>query len=178
MPVASPMNLRRWVNDHRDKLKPPVGNQCMYDEGDFIIMIVGGPNARRDYHINTTEEFFYQIEGDMNLRILENGKPRDVVIREGDVFMLPANIPHSPQRPAGTVGMVVERKRPEGAVDMLRFNCEKCGAVLHEDTFELENIVTQLKAAMEKFWSNDDLRTCKKCGAKLEKPAGPIMPTD
>lgn len=178
MPVASPMNLRKWVTDHRDKLKPPVGNQCMYDEGEFIIMIVGGPNARRDYHINTTEEFFYQIEGDMNLRILENGKPRDIVIREGDVFMLPANIPHSPQRPAGTVGMVVERKRPEGVVDKLRFNCEKCGAVLHEAEFELENIVTQLKAAMEKFWSSDSLRTCKKCGHTMEKPTGPIMPVD
>ena len=178
MPVASPMNLRKWVADHRDKLKPPVGNQCMYDEGEFIIMIVGGPNARRDYHINTTEEFFYQIEGDMNLRILENGKPRDIVIREGDVFMLPANIPHSPQRPAGTVGMVVERKRPEGVVDKLRFNCEKCGAVLHEAEFELENIVTQLKAAMEKFWSSDSLRTCRKCGHTMEKPTGPIMPVD
>ena len=172
----NPINLRGWVEENRDKLKPPVGNQCVYDADDFIVMVVGGPNARRDYHINTTEEFFYQIEGDINLRILENGKPRDILIKEGEIFLLPPNVPHSPQRPANTVGMVVERKRPGGTLDALRFNCENCGAVLHEASFELEDIATQLKAIMEEFWSNRDLRTCKKCGAVLEKPEKPLMP--
>src|SRR5690606_2743405 len=97
-------------------------------------------------------------------------------IKEGEIFLLPPNVPHSPQRPANTVGMVVERKRPGGTLDALRFNCENCGAVLHEASFELEDIATQLKAIMEEFWSNRDLRTCKKCGAVLEKPEKPLMP--
>jgi len=167
-----PINLKAWIDEHRHLLKPPVGNQTVWKDQDFIIMIVGGPNARKDYHVNQTEEFYYQVEGDITLRLIVNGQPRDVPIRQGEIFLLPAGIPHSPQRPANTVGMVVERRRPAGMKDHLRFYCERCGAVVHEPEFELKDIVSQLKAIMEQYWSpeNAALRTCKQCGTVMSPP--------
>ena len=163
MPALMPLNLKGWIDEHRHLLKPPVGNKCVWEDRDFIVMIVGGPNARKDYHVNGTEELFYQVEGDITLKIIENGVKRDVPIKQGDIFLLPPGIPHSPQRPAGTVGMV----------DHLRFYCEKCGAVLHEPQFDMKDIVNQLKTIMEEYWKpeNITLRTCKKCGTVMEKPA-------
>jgi len=171
MPTPPVWNLKRWVEEHRHLLKPPVGNARVYDDTDFIVMIVGGPNARKDYHINPTEEFFYQIEGDITLKIIDDGRPRDVPIRAGDIFLLPPLVPHSPQRPANTVGMVVERKRPEGGNDRLRYYCEKCGAILYDPEFYLTDIVKQLKPLMESFWKNEALRTCKTCGTVMQPPA-------
>ncbi len=164
-------NLKEWIDEHRHLLKPPVGNQCVYKDSDFIIMIVGGPNQRKDYHVNPTEEFFYQLEGDITLKIFEDGKRRDISIKEGDIFLLPPQIPHSPQRPANTVGMVVERRRPEGQNDHMRFFCEKCDNVLFNPEFYLVDIVNQLKPLMEQFWSDESLRTCDKCSAVMEPPA-------
>src|SRR5438034_6120244 len=118
MAVVSPLNLKKWVDEHRHILKPPVGNAQVYrDVKDFIIMIVGGPNSRKDYHYDESEEFFYQIEGEITLKIIEDGKPKDIHLKAGDIFLLPPHVPHSPQRPANTVGMVVERKREPGEVD-------------------------------------------------------------
>jgi len=171
MSTPSVFNLKGWVEEHRHLLKPPVGNARVYDDTDFIVMIVGGPNVRKDYHVNPTEEFFYQIEGDITLKIIEQGTPRDVSIREGDIFLLPAMIPHSPRRPAKTVGMVVERKRPEGKNDHLRYYCEKCGEVLYDPEFYLTDIVKQLKPLMDTFWKDESLRTCKKCGTVMQPPA-------
>jgi 3-hydroxyanthranilate 3,4-dioxygenase len=170
MSTPSVFNLKGWVEEHRHLLKPPVGNARVYDDTDFIIMVVGGPNVRKDYHVNPTEEFFYQIEGDITLKIIENGTRRDVAIREGDIFLLPPMIPHSPQRPAGTVGMVVERKRPEGQNDHLRYYCEKCGEILYDPEFYLTDIVKQLKPLMDSFWGDESLRTCKKCGTVMQPP--------
>lgn len=179
--MFQPLNLKRWVEEHRDLLQPPVGNRAVWvDERDTIIMVVGGPNARNDYHVQPTEEFFYQVEGDMNLRIIhpETGEPHDMPIREGEIYLLPAGVPHSPQRPAGTVGLVVEQKRPEGPSDELRWYCAQCHAIVHQAKFALENIATDLKEIMEKFWGDDELRTCAGCGAKVERPgeAQPIPP--
>ncbi|TWT44023.1 3-hydroxyanthranilate 3,4-dioxygenase [Phycisphaerae bacterium RAS1] len=173
MSTLMPLNLKGWIDEHRHLLKPPVGNQCVWKDRDFIVMIVGGPNARKDYHVNPTEELFYQVEGDITLRIIENGTPRDIPIRQGDIFLLPPGIPHSPQRPANTVGMVVERQRPAGQPDHLRFYCEKCGGVIHEPEFDLKDIVNQLKVIMEEFWKPENAarRTCKKCGTTMAPPA-------
>lgn len=173
MPALAAFNLKQWIDEHRHLLKPPVGNQMIWKDTDFIVMIVGGPNARKDYHVNQTEEFYYQVEGDITLKIIENGVKRDVPIRQGDIFLLPPGIPHSPQRPAGTVGMVVERQRPAGMKDHLRFYCDKCGGVVYEPEFDLKDIVNQLKTIMEAFWSDASkaLRTCKKCGTEMSKPA-------
>lgn len=170
--VTTPLNLKAWINEHRELLKPPVGNKVVWTDRDFIVMIVGGPNARKDYHINQTEELFYQVEGDITVRIIENGNPRDIPIREGEIFLLPPGIPHSPQRPAGTVGMVVERQRPAGMKDHLRFYCDKCGKVVHEPEFDMKDIAAQLKQIMESYWSdaNTALRTCKACGTVMQRP--------
>lgn len=171
MSVPLPINLHQWIEANREQLKPPVGNKCIFQNEDFIVMIVGGPNARKDYHVNPTEELFYQIEGDIRVRILEDGKPRDIPIRQGEMFLLPAHVPHSPQRPAGTVGMVVERTRPNQP-ESLRFVCDKCGTVIYEPAFALKDIAVQLKQIMESFWAagNEAQRTCKKCGHVLQPP--------
>jgi len=164
MPIASAFNLHKWIDEHRHLLKPPVGNTLVWENTDLMVMIVGGPNVRKDFHINPTEEFYYQIEGDICVRVIENGETREVPIRQGEVFLLPPNIPHSPQRPANTVGMVIERRRPSGQNDHLRWYCEKCGEILHDPQFHLTNLATQIKPVIEEFFAREDLRTCKKCG--------------
>lgn len=175
--LLPPLNLKKWIDEHRGHLKPPVGNKCIWEDRDFIVMVVGGPNHRKDYHINPTEELFYQIEGDVFVRIIDHrGVQHDVPIREGEMFLLPANVPHSPQRPAGTVGLVVERRRPSGEDDGLRFYCEKCGATVYEEQFELKDIVSQLRTVMEQFWSDATMRTCMHCGTVVQPPAGPALP--
>lgn len=171
MPELKAFNLKKWIDDNRHLLKPPVGNQCIYPDTDFIVMIVGGPNQRKDFHVNPTEELFFQIEGDITVRIMQNGEPQDIEIKEGDMFLLPPNIPHSPQRPANTVGLVLERRRPAGNNDHLRYYCEKCGHVLFDPDFYLTDIVSQLRPLMEQFWADENLRTCDKCGTVMQPPA-------
>ncbi len=163
-------NFQKWINEHRDLLKPPVGNQVVWKDTEFIIMVVGGPNARRDYHYNEGEEFYYQIEGDIVLKIIEDGEPRDIAINQGDIFLLPPRTPHSPRRPANTIGLVIERRREEKENDGCIWFCEKCGNKLYEEFFFLTNIVTQLPPVFDRFYNNPDLCTCKKCGTKMERP--------
>src|SRR4051812_29176832 len=105
------INFKRWIDEHRHLLKPPVGNAQVWEDREFLVTVVGGPNARKDYHINEGEEFFYQLEGDITLKVMDQGQAEDIPIREGEIFLLPPSVPHSPQRPAGTVGLVLERKR-------------------------------------------------------------------
>lgn len=169
MPLSA-LNLKAWIEENRHLLKPPVGNKMVWKDSEFQVMIVGGPNQRKDYHIDPGEEFFYQIEGDMTLRIVEGGKPRDVEIRQGDIFLLPPGVPHSPQRRPNTVGMVIERHREGGEKDILRWYCEKCGGVLHDASFELVDLGTQLKPIIENFYADEKLRTCKQCGTVMQPP--------
>src|SRR5438876_6268998 len=110
MALAPPINLQAWIEEHRSLLQPPVGNVCVHNS-QFLVMVVGGPNARSDYHVNPGEELFYQVEGDIVLKIIEDGRPRELPIKQGDIFLLPAGVPHSPQRPANTVGLVVEHPK-------------------------------------------------------------------
>jgi 3-hydroxyanthranilate 3,4-dioxygenase len=170
MAIAKPFNLQKWIDENRHLLKPPVGNkQVCVESGDFIVMIVGGPNGRKDYHWEEGEEFFYQIEGDMHVKIInENGEPERIDIREGEVFMLPARVPHSPQRPEGTIGLVIERTRHEGEIDKLLWFCENCNNPLHEASMVLKDIGTQIKAAIGAFKENQEARTCKQCGTVME----------
>ena len=171
MPIQRAFNFKQWINDNRHLLKPPVGNQQVYKgNDDFIVMVVGGPNSRKDYHYNEGEEFYYQVEGNMVLKIMEDGKPVDIPINEGDIFLLPPKTPHSPQRPAGTVGMVVELYRHEKEMDGCFWYCEKCGNELYKEYFPLTDIVTELPKIFDKFYSNLDLRTCKNCGTVMEPP--------
>ncbi|MDX1570474.1 MAG: 3-hydroxyanthranilate 3,4-dioxygenase [Xanthomonadales bacterium] len=162
--MTPPINFMEWIEEHRHLLKPPVGNKCIWSDGEFICMVVGGPNVRTDYHYDEGPEFFYQIEGDMNLRIMETEGPRDIPIREGEIFLLPPRVPHSPQRFEGTVGLVIERQRFEHELDGLMWFCEKCDHKLYEEYFHLEDIETQFPPVFERFYGSTEHRTCNECG--------------
>lgn len=172
MSNLKPLNFKKWIDEHRHLLKPPVGNQQIWADREFMVTVVGGPNSRTDYHINEGEEFFYQVEGDINLRILENEKPVDIPIKEGEIFLLPPKVPHSPQRPAGTVGLVIERRRLEKEIDGFVWYCEKCGSKLYEEFFHLTDIVAQLPPVFSRFYENPQHCTCKKCGTRMVKKSG------
>jgi len=169
MPIRKPFNFQQWIKDHQEFLKPPVGNKCVYTEsGDLIIMVVGGPNQRKDYHYNETEEFFYQIKGDITLKIQEEGKAVDIPIKEGEIFLLPAKVPHSPVRPADSVGLVIEVKRKHGEKDGLQWYCENCNHQLHSTTFKLNNVEKDFQPRFKEFYGSEELRTCSQCGTKME----------
>lgn len=169
MAIGAPFNLNKWIEDNRHLLKPPVGNQQVYlDNDDFIVMVVGGPNGRKDYHFNNTEELFYQVQGDITLKIIEDGVFKDIHIKEGEMFLLPGRVPHSPQRPADTVGLVIEKYREKGELDKMMWFCEDCKNKIHEATFEMVDIVNQLPIAMNEYKANHDARTCKECGSFME----------
>lgn len=172
MAVARPFNLQKWIDEHRHELKPPVGNRNLYkDAGDYIVMVVAGPNARKDYHYNETEELFYQLEGDINVRIQEDGKAVDIPIREGEMFLLPARVPHSPMRPEGSIGLVIECKRTGQERDGLLWFCDKCNHKLHESYFHLENIEKDFIPRFRQYYTSEELRTCPSCGEVMEADA-------
>jgi 3-hydroxyanthranilate 3,4-dioxygenase len=168
--VRSPFNLQKWIDENRHLLKPPVANKNLYPEGsDYIVMIVGGPNARKDYHYNETEELFYQLEGDILVKTQQEGQCVEVPIKAGEMFLLPARIPHSPGRSEGSIGLVIERVRKgTNMKDGLLWFCEKCNNKLHETYFTQENIETDFQSRFKEYYSNIDLRTCKKCGHVME----------
>ena len=168
--MIPPINLKKWINKNREFLKPPVGNKVVYKNTEFIIMVVGGPNVRKDFHVDEGEEFFYQLEGDMLLKIIENGKIKDIKIRENEIFLLPPKIPHSPQRYKNTIGLVIERQRKEHELDGFQWYCDDCNELLYEKFIILKDIVKQLPIIFEEFWSNNTVRTCKNCSSYLEKP--------
>lgn len=174
MSIIRPYNFKKWVNENRHLLKPPVSNKLVYEDSEFIVMVVGGPNSRKDYHYNESEEFFYQLEGDICVRIQENGNAVDVPIKEGEIFLLPPKVPHSPGRPANTVGLVIERKRRDGEKDGLLWFCEKCNTKLFEKYFTLTNIMTQFQETFAEFYGSESHRTCKNCSHVMEPPAKPV----
>ena len=168
--MLMPFNLHQWIEDNRHLLKPPVNNKNLYVEaGDFIVMIVGGPNARKDYHFNESEEFFYQIEGDITVKVQLDGKPVEVKIKEGEVFLLPANTPHNPIRGENTVGLVIEKVRKgTEMVDGLMWFCENCNHQLKEYKFELKSIENDFQSRFKDFYGSLENRTCDKCGTVME----------
>lgn len=171
MPKFPVLNFKKWIDENRHLLKPPVGNKVVYqDTGDFIVMVVGGPNVRTDYHYNETEEFFYMLEGDMVLKIQEDGKAVDVPIKEGEIFLLPPKVPHSPQRSAGSIGLVIERTRDPEHTDGLMWFCLNCNHQLYEEYFTMENIMTQMQGVFEKFYSSPELLACDTCGTVMPIP--------
>jgi 3-hydroxyanthranilate 3,4-dioxygenase len=149
-----------------------VGNKLLFTDSEFIVMAVGGPNARKDFHHDPGEEIFYQIEGDMRLDTIQDGKRVGIPIRAGELFLLPAHLPHSPQRPAHSVGIVIERRRAPRELDGFSWYCEACDRLLHREDLHVSNIETQLQPLFERFYSRLELRTCKHCGAVMSPPAG------
>ena len=171
MKPLNAFNLQQWIDAHRHLLKPPVGNKCLFRDSEFIVMVVGGPNSRKDFHVDPGEEFFHQLEGDMLLRTVQEGRIVDVPIRAGEVLLLPPNVPHSPQRRADTVGLVIERQRRPGELDGFQWYCESCGELLYDERLELTDIETQFPPIFDRFFGNADLRRCRACGAVMERPA-------
>ena len=168
--MLPPFNLILWIEQNRELLRPPVGNKLLFQDGAFIVMAVGGPNARKDFHHDPSEEFFFQVEGDMLLRTMQDGRLADIPIRQGEVFLLPAEVPHSPQRPAGSVGIVVERRRNPDELDGFSWYCEKCGHRLYLERIAVTHVETQLPAIFSRFFSNAALRTCGVCGTVMQVP--------
>lgn len=170
MPIQAPFNLNNWIEENRDLLKPPVGNKNLYkDAGDYIVMIVAGPNARKDYHYNETEELFYQLEGHIEVHIQEDGKKRTMKLGPGDMYLHPGKVPHSPVRHENSIGLVIERKRNSAdAVDGLLWFCDNCNNKLHETYFKLDNIEKDFLPRFKEFYANEELRTCDNCGTTME----------
>jgi 3-hydroxyanthranilate 3,4-dioxygenase len=168
--IKRPFNIQKWIEENRELLKPPVGNKNLYkDAGDYIVMMVGGPNARKDYHYNETEELFYQLQGDIVVGIQEDGKAVDIEIKEGEMFLLPAGVPHQPRRGENTVGLVIEVKRADRDMkDGLMWFCENCNHKLHDDYFVLENIEKDFLPRFRHFYGSESLRTCNSCGHVME----------
>jgi len=173
--LPAPLNLQAWIEEHRHLLKPPVGNKVIY-VGDFIVMVVGGPNQRTDYHFDEGAEWFYQLEGEMVLRIQEDGKARDIPIRAGEIFLLPPRVPHSPQRMPDSIGLVIERRRRTDELDGLMWFCERCNHKLYEEFFKLKNIETDFPPVFEHFYASREHRTCGQCGHLNPAPSKYVMP--
>lgn len=163
-------NLQQWIDEHRDMLRPPVCNQQVFEQDDFIVMIVGGPNSRDDYHIDEGPELFYQLEGEMLLKTIQDGERVNIPIGAGEMLLLPPCVPHSPQRFAGTVGLVVERKRLPHELDGFQWYCDNCDHKLYEEFLYIEDIVAQLPPIFDRFYSSDANRTCDRCGTVKPKP--------
>ena len=169
--------LWRWVEEHRHDFDPPVGNKVIWEDSQFTAMIIRGPNARRDFHVDPSDEIFYMLKGDMTLEFMQDHKRQTQVIREGELLLVPALVPHSPHRPADTWGLVVEVKRTPGQAESLVWFCDRCDARLHEVTMHVADIEKELKVAIEGFDADAGLRTCRRCGyVQPEKPPAPQGP--
>ena len=166
-------NLLGWIEENKDKLKPPVNNKVLWEDSEFICMILGGPNKRRDFHVDPSDEFFYQIKGDCFVEIINKEGEREVItVKEGEVFMLPAMVPHSPHRIADTYGLVIERKRAQGELEDFVWFCDKCNHKMHVNRVQLTDIEKQVKGAIEEFNSSEELRKCEKCGHVMPEEVG------
>lgn len=168
--LTDPLNLPKWLSENSHLLKPPINNYCVTNHP-LTTMVVGGPNARTDYHINSTPEWFYQYKGHMLLKTTENDVDgegheifRDITIPEGSMYLLPPNVPHNPVRFANTVGVVIELPRPAGNLDTLRWYCQSCRSRVHEKSFACTDLGTQIKDAVKSFEADQGARTCKTCG--------------
>jgi 3-hydroxyanthranilate 3,4-dioxygenase len=163
--ISPPFHLHEWIAANRDKLQPPVGNCPLWDKGGFLVMVVGGPNARPDFHVNPAEELFYQVEGDIVVRVMEDGRPRDIPIRQGEIFLLPPRVPHSPQRPAGTVGLVVEYPKARDEDHHLQWFCPKCHGVTCDYPFRPVNLGQQIREMLSRHAADPAVQVCRSCGA-------------
>jgi 3-hydroxyanthranilate 3,4-dioxygenase len=168
--VAPSVDLTNWIADNRHLMNPPVGNKYLYSGKDFFVMVIAGPNARNDFHMTDSEEFFIQLKGDITVRIRDKDGIKDVPVREGETFFIPPGVPHSPQRGPGTLGLVVERRRPETEPEHLMFFCEKCGELVYDKVFCCKDIVKHFAQAMEEFWADPKLCTCTRCGTQVKRP--------
>ncbi|MEK7730035.1 MAG: 3-hydroxyanthranilate 3,4-dioxygenase [candidate division KSB1 bacterium] len=170
--ALQPFSLMGWVESNKHRLMPPVANETIFKGNDnFIVMVSGGPNSRKDYHYNESEELFLQLKGDIRIKLYQDGKHWTVDVREGEMFLIPPKVPHSPQRFANTYGLIIEKHRAPGENDGFLYFCEQCGHLLYEEYFFLEDIVKQFPMVMRNFYSSPERRTCQKCNHVMELPA-------
>jgi 3-hydroxyanthranilate 3,4-dioxygenase len=165
--VPPVIDFAKWVAEHEHLLKPPVNNRQMWEPmGDFIVQVVGGPNQRTDFHVDPYEEWFYQVRGSMHVNLMTAEGAQRIDIHEGGMWMLPRDIPHSPQRPdADSIGIVIERIREEGTEEEFCWFCPKCAQRLHTVRLQVRDIVADLPPVFEAFYSDQDARTCDNCDA-------------
>jgi 3-hydroxyanthranilate 3,4-dioxygenase len=163
---GKPFNFPRWLEDHAHLLQPPVGNRQVWADADFMVTVVGGPNARSDFHDDPLEEFFWQFKGNAYLLLWDRGRFERVDLKEGDIFLLPPHVLHSPQRPEpGSRCLVVERQRPAGLTDAFQWHCAHCGHLVTRLEVQLADIVADLPATYQRFYARSDTeRTCERCG--------------
>ncbi|MEV5964202.1 3-hydroxyanthranilate 3,4-dioxygenase [Kribbella sp. NPDC051952] len=158
-------NFPEWIEENKHLLKPPVGNKQMFPTGDdFITMVVGGPNQRTDFHVDPYEEFFYQISGELRVNVVTEDGPATVEVNAGEMWVLPRNMPHSPQRGPDSIGLVIERVREPGTLEKFRWYCENCNGIVHEVELQVTDIVADLPPVFNAFYSSEEARTCPKCG--------------
>jgi 3-hydroxyanthranilate 3,4-dioxygenase len=163
---GKPFNFQQWIAEHAHLLKPPVGNQQIWQDADFIVTVVGGPNQRTDYHDDPLEEFFYQFKGNAYLNVMDNGRVERVDLKEGDIFLLAPHVRHSPQRPdPDSLCLVIERRRPEGMLDAFEWYCLDCNHLVHRVEVQLQSIVNDLPPLFERFYGDASLRVCPQCGS-------------
>ncbi|WP_233838788.1 3-hydroxyanthranilate 3,4-dioxygenase [Paraburkholderia sp. ZP32-5] len=163
---GKPFNFHKWIDDNAHLLRPPVGNQQVYQDAGLLVTVVGGPNQRTDYHDDPLEEFFYQIRGNAYLNLMVDGKRDRVDLKEGDIFLLPPHVRHSPQRPeAGSACLVVEFQRPQGMLDAFEWYCEQCDGLVYRAELQLQSIVDDLPPIFSSFYESTEKRTCSHCGA-------------
>ena len=174
MKPLTAFNLWHWIEEYRRDFEPPVGNKVIWEDSQFTAMIIRGPNARRDFHVDPSDEIFYMLKGDMVLEYMRDGKRQEQIIREGELLLVPALTPHSPHRPAETWGLVVEIKRTPEQTESLLWFCDRCNALLHDVTMHVADIERELKAAIEQFDGSAVLRTCRQCG--YVQPEQPPVP--
>ena len=161
-----PLNFNHWLEKNSHLLRPPVGNAQLFQDTDFIVTVVSGPNQRTDFHDDPLEEFFWQFKGNAYLNTMIDGRRGKVELKEGAMFLLPPHVRHSPQRPEeGSLCLVIERTRPEGALDGFEWYCLECHALLHRIEVQLKSIVRDLPPLFERFYKSELLRTCQHCGA-------------
>lgn len=164
--IGTAVNFAGWIAEQEPSLKPPVNNKALFTGKDFIVQVVGGPNQRTDFHVDPYEEWFHQIKGDMHIDVITDDGPQTVHVREGETWLLPGNLPHSPQRPnAGSIGVVIERIREEGTLEKFQWYCLECGGLVHEVELQVRDIVADLPPVFTAFYADEKARTCGNCGA-------------
>jgi 3-hydroxyanthranilate 3,4-dioxygenase len=174
---GKPLNFPKWLDEHSHLLKPPVGNQQVWQDADFLVTVVGGPNQRTDFHDDPLEEFFYQFKGNAYLNIMDRGKLERIDLKEGDIFLLPPHVRHSPQRAEpDSRCLVIERQRPEGMVDAFEWYCLECNHLVHRAEVQLKSIVDDLPPLFNRFYSTPELRKCPACGTMHPGKAAPVVP--
>lgn len=163
-------NLEGWIEDNKSAFSGPVANKEVFPRSEFIFQIIRGPNARSDFHVDPGDEIFYQLHGTIRVDVMDNGRRKQNVLNQGDVLLVPAGVPHSPLRPAGSWGLVVERKRRPDELDGILWFCQRCDTKLYEHRFACQNIETEIRAAIDDFFASDHYRTCTSCGSVLPIP--------